>query len=227
MTTKRLLILFAVLLAGMSLIFLLPKIPNSQPVGIELTLPPLIGDWYGQDQEVTDRERGVLGPETEFCRKIYRNGQGDEILVSIVLGGQDMNTSIHRPERCLPAQGWTIVDSSRVAIPLDDPEHDVLRVTRLHNMRPVQDKEGHKFNLFNLSYYWFVGCSDTTASHFTRTYFDLRDRLLRGYNQRWAYVTVAVMLNKKIHPDEESDLQIKSFIKQLVPKVHKPSLKYS
>ena len=226
MTTKRLLVLLSVLAAGMSLIFLLPKIPNSQPVGVVLALPPLIGDWYGKDEAISEKERTVLGSETEFARKVYRNDQGDEILVSIVLGGQDMNTSIHRPERCLPAQGWTIVDSSRVAIPLDDPGHDVLRVTRLHNMKPFQDKDGHRFNLFNLNYYWFVGCTDTTASHFTRTYFDLRDRLLRGYNQRWAYVTVAVLLNQAKRPDADADRQVQAFIQQLVPKIHKPLLKY-
>ena len=226
MITKRLLVLFSVLVAGMSLIFLLPKIPNSQPSGIDLDLPALVGDWIGSDQAVTEREISILGPETEFARKVYRNNQGDEILVSIVLGGQDMNTSIHRPERCLPAQGWTIVDSSRVAIPLNDPEHDVLKVTRLHNMRPVQDKEGHKFTLYNLNYYWFVGCTETTASHFKRTYYDIRDRLLRGYNQRWAYVTVAVMMNKNNAENKDSDLQVQSFIQELVPKVHKHALIY-
>ena len=38
---------------------------------------------------------------------------GDQVLVSIVLSGHDLDNSIHRPERCLPAQGWTIVDSKR------------------------------------------------------------------------------------------------------------------
>lgn len=226
MTTKRPLILLSVLVAGMSLVFLLPKIPNSQPLGINLDLPPQIGEWYGEDQAVTEKEIAVLGAETKFSRKVYSNPQGDQILVSIVLGGEDMNTSIHRPERCLPAQGWTIIDSSRVAIPLNDAGQDVLKVTRLHNERPFQDRDGRKFNLYNLNYYWFVGCTDTTASHFRRTYFDIRDRLLRGYNQRWAYVTVAIMLNNKNRSDQDADLQVKTFIQALVPKVHKPSLKY-
>ena len=226
MTTKRLLILFAVFAGGMSLIFLLPKIPNTQPLGIEMNLPPLVGGWYGTDADVTEKERSILGADTEFSRKTYRDDQGNEILVSIVLGGEDMNTSIHRPERCLPAQGWTIVDSRRVAIPLNDAARDVLNVTRLHNMRPVQDKEGRRFNFYNLNYYWFVGCTDTTASHFTRTWFDLRDRLLRGYNQRWAYITVAVMLKNEKTADVDIDQLIKAFIRELVPKVHKSGLKY-
>ena len=232
MTTKRLFLLFAVLAGGMSLIFLLPKVANSQPMGIELALPQLLGEWDGTDEEVTEKERLVLGAETEFSRKVYRNARNDEIHVSIVLGGHDMNTSIHRPERCLPAQGWTIVNTGKVGIRVKVPEPEELKVTRLYNMhpaldkegRPVVDKEGHPFKVYSLNYYWFVGSSDTTASHITRTLFDLRDRLLKGYNQRWAYVTVAVILRS--NNPAETDSKIEAFIQQLVPLVHKASLKY-
>jgi EpsI family protein len=227
MTTKRLLILFVALLAGMGSVTLLPKVQNSQPSGIDLDLPPLIGDWYGKTEAITEKEISTLGAGTEFARKSYRNDQGDELYVSIVLAGQDMNTSIHRPERCLPAQGWTIADSQRVAIPLKDSARDVLQVTRLHNMRPVRDNDGHQFTLYNLNYYWFVGCNDTTPSHFKRTYFDIRDRLLKGYNQRWAYVTVvAIINNANNRTEQDTDRMIKSFIQLLVPKVHKSTVKY-
>jgi len=224
MTTKRLFILLLVMGAGMSLIFLLPNIPNTQPVGIELTLPMSLGQWQGKEEAVTEKERSVLGSETEFARKVYRNDMNDEIHVSIVLGGHDMNTSIHRPERCLPAQGWTIVNSSRLAIPVKAPEDEWLKVTRLYNQRLVKDREGRPFKWYSLDYYWFVGSTDTTASHFTRTYFDLRDRLLKGYNQRWAYITVAAILRNDIA--SEKDQQLKEFIQELVPIIHKPSLKY-
>ena len=103
MITKRLTILLAVLLGGMSSIFLLPKQLGFQPVGIEMGLPKMVGGWYGRDIDVSQKERDVLGSGTDFARKIYRNGRGYEITASIVLSGQDMNTSIHRPERCMPA----------------------------------------------------------------------------------------------------------------------------
>jgi len=143
-----------------------------------------------------------------------------------VLAGQDMNTSIHRPERCLPSQGWTIADSQKIAIPLKDAAGHILQVTRLHNWRPVHDKEGHPFTCYNLNYYWFVGESDTTSSHFRRTYFDIRDRLLKGVNQRWAYVTVSVNFNNKDGAEKYADRLIASFIQELVPKIHKSSVKY-
>ena len=126
----------------MSSAFLLPKVQNAQPVGINLDLPPLVGEWYGKDEEVTEKEHSVLGPETEFSRKSYRNDLGNELFVSIVLAGQDMNTSIHRPERCLPAQGWTIAGSRVVAVPLNDAGNHTLKVTRLYRCEVGQGRGG-------------------------------------------------------------------------------------
>jgi hypothetical protein len=135
MTTSRLAILLAVMLGAMSTVFLLPKHLAYQPLGIELALPEYLGEWHGSDVGISDRERQVLGAETEFARKSYTNGRGDELQVSIVLGGQDMNTSIHRPERCLPAQGWTITNKGPASVVL--PGKGSLMTTRLHNLRNI------------------------------------------------------------------------------------------
>ncbi len=228
MTTKRLVILQIVLLLGLSCVYVLPARPNSQPSGVELKLPTLVGDWFGKESEITEKEHQVLGPETEFARKLYTNKWGDEIFVSIVLAGQDMNTSIHRPERCLPAQGWIIADSRVVDVPLDDGA--TLKITRLHDMRPIHTTNGGSVNLYNLNYYWFVGYNDITPSHITRNFYDIRDRLLKGYNQRWAYVTVAATVTKGFKEngksEEEIDAMIREFVKNLAPKIHKPSVKY-
>jgi hypothetical protein len=99
MTTKRLAILLAVMLGGMSSVALLPRQLGFQPVGIELALPEFLGEWWGHDAEVTEKERTTLGYDTEFARKNYTNGGNGQILTSIVLAGQDMMTGIHRPER--------------------------------------------------------------------------------------------------------------------------------
>lgn len=226
MITKRLLILEAILLLGFSAVFLLPSIPKKQPVGVVMDLPVLVGQWFGKDAEVTEKEQQVLGPDTEFARKTYTDREGDQIFVSIVLAGQDMNTSIHRPERCLPAQGWTIADSRVVSIPLGD--HETLRATRLHNAHPVRLANGREGTLYNLNYYWFVGYNDLTASHMKRTFYDIRDRLLKGYNQRWAYITIASNLLPRadgtMRTEAETDEMIREFIRQITPKIHKPSV---
>ncbi len=228
MITKRLAILFAVLVAGFGSIFLLPSAPKEQPVGIHLELPKFIGTWYGNELAISEKERLVLGAETEFARKSYKNGRGDEIQVSIVLSGHDMNTSIHRPERCLPAQGWTIANKDSVAVPLK--EGGALPMTRLINTQPRRSQDGSLVaTIFNLNYYSFIGHADVTGSHFGRTLIDIRDRLAKGYNQRWAYVTVAATITDNLSPngltEEETDKLVREFIKQLVPQIVKDTTK--
>jgi EpsI family protein len=226
MTTSRLAILLAVLLGGLSTVLLLPKHLSYQPVGIELTLPEFSGEWYGETVKVSEREITILGVGTEFSRKNYTNGRGDEIQVSIVLSGQDMNTSIHRPERCLPAQGWTIADKHSFQIPVAGM--GAVPVTCLNNVRNVA-RDDKPVSIHNVSYYWFAGHTDLTASHLDRTIIDIRDRILHGYNQRWAYITVSSVvtgnLKKFGRTEEETSKLIEDFIKRLVPVLHKDSLK--
>ena len=80
--------------------------------------------------------------------------------------------------------------------------------------------------LNNLSYYWFVGSTEMTASHLMRTEIDLRDRILHGYSQRWAYITVAANVSKgwtrPERTEEETTEAVEQFIKDLAPLLKRP-----
>jgi EpsI family protein len=223
MISKRLLAVEIVLIIGLCSMFFLPKAPATSPTGIALKLPIWVGNWLGEDTPVTPRELEVLAKDTAFARKIYTGPAGDKIFVSIVLSGDDMTSSIHRPERCLPAQGWNLQDTSQRTIPISDAR--TLVTSRLLSVRMV-DAQSQRIAVHNLTYYWFVGYSDITPSHFTRTMLDLRDRTLHGYNQRWAYVTVASTVTEKIARPERSEAEtaklVESFIGELVPKLSRP-----
>ncbi len=227
MTTSRLAVLLALLLT-MSTVFFLPKKAAEQPVGVKLELPVTVGDWHGVDGKITDKEILTLGKETEFARKYYTNGRGDELTATIVLAGHDMDTSIHRPERCLVAQGWSLAEAPVVKIAV--PGRGVLDTTRLKVVKMVQTDDGKPFAYPMLNYYWFTGCTDTTASHLTRTLTDITDRLLHGYNQRWAYFTVAATITKATKrnglTEAETDALIQDFIARVVPETHLPSVKF-
>src|SRR5205814_8246077 len=93
------------------------------------------GEWYGAGKPVTHGENDRLGPDTQFVRKLYTNARDDEIFVSIVFSGPDMSTSTHRPERCLPAQGWAVVGTTMRQVPV---EGGALEATRLRNVRHFQ-----------------------------------------------------------------------------------------
>lgn len=224
MITKRLLAVQLVLLVAFVAIFLLPKRTISSPAGIAMTLPNFVDGWIADDAEVTAREREVLAKDTEFARKIYTSPAGDHIYASIVLSGEDMANSIHRPERCLPAQGWSLQATEKREILVRGGAE--LEVTRLRNVRPIEQPNGSRPLLHNLNYYWFIGYNDMTPSHLERTAIDLRDRILHGYGQRWAYVTVAANITKGwMRPErteEEATAIVEKFIAELAPKLQTP-----
>ena len=224
MITKRLLQVQAVLLAGFGSVFLLPHSNKTSPAGIAMALPNVVGVWIGDDAAITQKELDALAKDTQFARKIYTGPEGDQILVSIVLSGDDMTSSIHRPERCLPAQGWQMQSSSSRIIQI--PGGKSLGVTRLQNARTVQTQDKRELTLTNLDYYWFIGYKDMTASHLTRTEIDLRDRIMYGYSQRWAYVTIAANVTKGIwrpeRTEEQTTAMLDEFIQQLAPRLQRP-----
>jgi EpsI family protein len=221
----KLAILLAVLLGGMSCVFLLPRQLGYQPVGVRMELPKFLGGWLGSDAEITEKEREVL-QDADFARKSYVNGRGDRVLVSIILAGQDMMTGIHRPERCLQAQGWNAEGSSQRAVLLSDGKP--LPVTRLHNSRQLLF-EGRSYPVGNVAYYWFIGHTRQTPSHEWRIFYDGIDRMVKGYNQRWAMVLVSSEITKNLRPDgrseAETDQLVQEVISRLGPKIVQESVR--
>ncbi len=102
-----------------------------------------------------------------------------------------------------------------------------MAVTRLHNVRQVPLRNGTTISIYNLNYYWFVGYNHLTASHLERTMFDIRDRVFKGYNQRWAYITIAADITKGLRPfgqtEAETDKMIQQFIRQIYPAISQPA----
>lgn len=217
----KLAILLAVILGGLSCVYFLPKQLGYQPVGVEMELPKFLGGWMGSDAKITEEERNVL-TGSSFARKVYVNGRGDRVMVSIILAGEDMMTGIHRPERCLQAQGWTAEDSSGRAIRLIDGR--TLQVTRLHNSKKLV-MDGKSYPIGNVAYYWFIGATRELASHEWRIFYDGIDRLTKGYNQRWAMILVSSDVTDKLQPngrtEEQTDELVEDVIARLAPKIVK------
>ncbi|MEM9480797.1 MAG: exosortase-associated EpsI family protein [Verrucomicrobiota bacterium] len=214
-------LLIAVLSLG--LVFTLPDVSAIRPSAIIMNLPPQVGTWFGKSIQETEEVRKTLASDTNFEKAIYTRRSAKDpdkfqyIHATIVLAGQDPNNSIHRPERCLPAQGNTLLSSSEVTLPVFGIEP--LKVTRL---RTVGVENGIK----NLTYYWFVGSSEVTNSHYQRTFSDMKDRVVGGFNQRWAYVTVAAPYDFEegeiaSGSEEEVSAMIEEFILEVFPRIHR------
>ena len=231
MTTSRLATLVAFITLGIATVFLLPK-GGELPAGIVMELPDFVGNWKGTNAEMSQAERETLGEAsgTRFARKTYRNLDGYEIMVSIVLSGRDMSTSIHRPERCLQAQGWTLLGADHFAVSL--PQRGNFPVAELRSTRPNRaDSTAPPIEL--QAFYWFVGEKDISAGHWSRWAIDNRDRLFRGVSQRWAYILVSAAVPTVKDPKDSDALRkwsgnaVREFIRLLAPKIHLDSVRYN
>ncbi len=99
-----------------------------------------------------------------------------------------------------------------------------IETTRLHNEQNFKDDQG-LHSVYNLNYYWFVGYNRLTPSHIERALLDIHDRVLRGYNQRWAYVTVASNITEGLtrfgRSEGDTDAMLKYFVGDLAPQIVK------
>ena len=209
----------------LSFIFLLPKhdrlveasISPDMPLGYELS------GWYGRKLQESEQERTTLAADTRFSKASYTklretltDPRGPEIVASIVYSGNDMNASIHRPERCLPAQGHVDLQGSKADIVLSDGSH--LGFTRLTSRTPGRDAT--KPALQHINYYVFVGHDTICSSHLGRTLQDMSDRVLHGYVQRWAYFQIGTYWGGGTGISEElADKQLRQLISELTPQL--------
>jgi hypothetical protein len=199
--------------------------------GLELvsgkpSLPSWILGYQAINQEVSERELRILPDDTEYARKLYvADDRSLALRCSIVLAGSDRN-SIHRPEVCLPGQGWAIENRFIREVTLADGSNldtMVLMVSREEEAEP-----GKKVKIFGYYVYWFLGQDVATASHFTRVFLTSWDPIVRGVNHRWAYVSVDTTIAVGSAPDSETReaalAKLGAFIGDLVPNIWKPDV---
>ena len=188
-------------------------------------LPNLIGYWSGgRERKPTDKELKILAEDTVFHKKSYLRANSsvtprsvksdatdmerlaavtpyEEVEVSIVTSNSDMGNSIHRPERCLTAQGFNVEREKKFIVKVRGKD---LPVKKLSTVQHIKDEaSGNVQHLRNVTYYWFVGHETLTNDHYARTWQDMKDRLLRGFDQQWAYATVGMMLAPHAAINEE------------------------
>jgi hypothetical protein len=205
-------------------LFITPETGTSE-AGINMSLPGSIGSLWGTDQPVSESEKVMLPPDTQFAKKLYSDGLGTDIHCQIVLAGAEKR-SIHRPEICLPAQGWTV--KSGEVVPIELSNGKTLEVMKLQVVRPVTLNNGETRELTTLFCYWFVGKDATTPHHLVRVLKTNFDILLHNTNHRWAYViTSAPVLQGFVSggkDEPQTFAELRAFIADLAPRIMKNSV---
>lgn len=238
-------ILLTVVLTFVGLILVLPKAPPMKPSRLAKDLPERFGGWEGVPEEPGEKEKQILAKDTEFERMQYFKPGGGSLPIqaSVVFSGKNLSQSIHRPEVCFRAQGWEFVEEN--FFEWDDvlPGGEKLPVKelicrRLHMVlgesgepEPFLLENGEQAYIWRAFYYTFFGHERIVAGHYQRTIEDIRDRLVGGYDQRWAYATFSCFISKNLADQglldrsapildkEETKAHIASFLRELLPLV--------
>lgn len=136
---------------------------------------PEIEGYTSEELQPSEAELTVLPKDTQVERRRYTAAAGAAFEVSVVIGGRS-KSSIHRPELCLPAQGFQMCSPRTLTV--DGVDWRVITLAAKAN-----PDAGFAYTFINQDGF-------RTASHTSRILRDVLDRSLYNRIDRWVMVTV-------------------------------------
>jgi Protein of unknown function (DUF3485) len=161
-------------------------IPGS--VVMQIELPERVLDLTSTNVPQAATTTNMLPKDTSFASRRYQSSNDFWVAANIVMMGKD-RTSIHKPEYCLPGQGWRIESQTNVVISIAGPQPYELSVAKWTVSISLRDNNGQMQEVRGLYVFWFVADNEETTSHWQRIMWLARDLLKHGVLQRWAYVS--------------------------------------
>lgn len=163
----------------------------------KISWPEIAG--YSITTEVaSESELTVLPNDTIIEKRKYETADGEWFLVTAVVGGVS-KSSIHRPELCLPTQGFSMVSPRNVRVGSTDWRFITLE---FKNYRPQL-----------LAYTFYNQAGFKTASHTKRIFRDILDRSFLNRIDRWVMITVNAS-----RADDEAAMQFMNELEGVVAK---------
>ena len=134
-----------------------------------------IPGYASESVPASEAELHVLPADTIIDKRLYKAEDGSWHLVTLVIGGRS-KSSIHRPEMCLPSQGFLMSEPRSIEAAGVEWRCVTLR-------RQAAAPLGFAYTFFNQDGF-------RTGSHVRRIFRDVWDRSMRRRIDRWAMVTV-------------------------------------
>ena len=179
-------------------------------------LPERILDYRSEILPITRLELGWLPRDTTYGRRLYTGADGYQVQVSGVLMGTD-RTSIHKPEFCLPGQGFQIRRRSPREILIERPHRYALPVTRIDALREIRKPDGTVIRHAGVFVYWFLSDTRLSNDHFQRMWWLALDLVRTGELQRWGYLScLAPCLPGQ---EDAAYARVEALIRELVPEI--------
>lgn len=162
-----------------------PETIVTEPPEVALTELP---GHTSEELSPSEAELTVLPADTVISKRLYTGEDGHWFAVSAVVGGKTKN-SIHRPELCLPTQGFLMTN----------PRTRTIGETP---WRVITLDGGVSRPSCSFAYTFFNQAGYHTSSHTARIFRDVWDRSLNNRIDRWVMITVfSSQSNEEIFAD--------------------------
>jgi Protein of unknown function (DUF3485) len=162
-------------------------VPGS--LAVRLALPERAADFESTNVPESQVELDYFPKDTSFTRRVYYLHDDLRASLTVVLMGAD-RTSIHKPDYCLPGQGWQIRDKQEVKLSVAGAQPYELPVMKWTVANTVTAPDGTRQSVSGLYVFWFVTEGRTTDSFPEMLKSMFVHQLAHGVLQRWAYVSV-------------------------------------
>jgi hypothetical protein len=162
--------------------------PIPGTVRVNIDLPVHVLDFDSTNVPEPEEVVGYLPKDTSYAERFYFAPDGLRIQSTAILMGVD-RTSIHRPEYCMPGQGWTIGQKQIVKLPIHDEPPYTLELARWNVSKTIQQPNGQSFKVAGLYVYWYVAANEETPNHDQMLEWMTLDLFRTGALQRWAYIS--------------------------------------
>ena len=176
----------------------------------DLEIPDICPECGAKLFNMARSEKEALPPDTEFIKSAYTNEAGTRLSTSIVLSGVARD-SIHRPQRCLTAQGNNLDGEYTLSVPLEG--RGPLKIRVIQASREFKMEKDSVYHHFFYAY-WFVGQERETPYHLGRMFWLAWDRVVRSKANRWAYIAVQ---GTREAEGKEYEKDILNFVQQIYP----------
>ena len=152
----------------------------------------------GDLHEISLGEQTILPKDTGMQKRVYIDPSGYMFVATAVLGGVT-KSSIHRPELCLPAQGFLMMNP-----------HDFTAGKRPYRVISVMRGDTSECAL---AYTFFNQDGYITASHMSRILRDVWDRTALNRVDRWVMITIYAMPPRGGGFAEKPEYAIEGFLR--------------
>lgn len=156
----------------------------------------------GEVQSVSRAELDILPADTKSRKVTYAFDSGESFTIALVIAGRS-RMSIHRPELCLPSQGFSM------------SERDVRTILPEVPMACFSLGRPNSSQLSGFAYL-FLNSDGATVSNLERVVGDSLERSLHNRIRRWAMITVSSPANFQT---PEGEATLRKFMEQFYPAI--------